>query len=447
MSDPNGVTENSAGELLLMLPALCSTENLDDGLGFYGRQNLFKRIIRNPTSYGRPPKERECAEMLCGCLIHMPLFRVGFLKMLAGRVGQDVDFDTLDLNFNTEQSVLGKRDDLRIEGYDSEQGTRRLIWTIELKVGAGFHYSTSLEDAKKGTDGSGENGASGGDVDMVHQVKNYDVWLSSKKGVHYKAGFVISIWNQKVNMPNEEELTNLWECLTWYDLGVELRSFLQGKNIPEIERFLGRHLLGFIERSLGGREMDNDLQLEDIAFFKSFYQQAEITKERISNLVADVASKFETTGPIGYPPERDEKIFDPHTLCTFAWRIGGKDYEDQWPCLCSGFTSHYPPCIIVYISTKSKHPDKAKIRNFIETQISDLKAKNENWNLVDREYSKYWDLELRAPMEILLGQKDQVEWMRKHFEKAFKDLEEAGIIKGIQDIVLRKTAEQGNTQA
>lgn len=441
MSDPNSVTENSVNEILLMLPGLCSTENVDDGMGFYGSQNLFKRIIRNPASYGRPPKERECTEMLCGCLIHMPVFRVGFLKTLAGKVEQDVDFDTLELKFNTEQSVLGKRDDLRIEGYGSDRGTHQLIWTIELKVGTGFHYSTSVTHAKEENDEGFKDGVSGNDVGLVHQVKNYDLWLSSKKEVLYRAGFVISVWDQKENMPPNKDLKNPWICLTWYDLAEDLRNFLVKKNLPEIERFLGGHLLGFIEQALRGHKMAMNLELEDLAFYKAFSQHGPILNKKISNIIDSVFERLKIDKPLPHDPKLQNLLYGGLNRYIYIWGITGNSNNSP-PYLMAGITPERGESLAVWIENTPKYEKKEAIRAFLADKIKDLQHRNPRWQIVRLEISNWWEIELRVPLEIILGQEDQVEWMYQHFQKVFKDLEEVGIIKGIQDIVLGETAEQ-----
>jgi hypothetical protein len=173
MSEPNVANE----ALPLILPACWLTENQDDGLHFYGGHNLFKRIIRNPVSYGRLPKERECAEMLCGCLMHMPVFRSAFLEKLSKLAEQPVDLDRLDFSFSTEQPMMKKRDDLRIEGFDNENGIQQIIWSIEIKVGSWFHESSPVFP-----DGDpGENDKNGemrkAEPESVNQLVNYDNWL------------------------------------------------------------------------------------------------------------------------------------------------------------------------------------------------------------------------------------------------------------------------------
>jgi hypothetical protein len=224
-----------------------------------------------------------------------------------------------------------------------------------------------------------------------------------------------------------------------------LDHILQKNEISEVENFLGRNLSDFIHESLGGREMENRLGLEDIALIAVFYKQGPSTHQRMKNLISSVAYRFKSSGPLPSEPKYDYSLLKPDAICTFWWDLGGS--KSGYPCLCSGITSNRGNSVIVYLSTEPKHPSKSSIRAFIETKIDDLQSKNPGWQLVSNELSKYWDLNLRVPIEILLGQDDQVEWMYKHFQKAFKELEEVGIIKGIQNIVLEKTTEQGSTHA
>jgi len=435
MTDAGVSPADSGGLLSLMLPSLCSTENEADGLGYYGDQNLFRRIIRNPNPYGRLPKERECAEMLCGCLINMPVFQTAFLSQMAELANQIVPFEEMEFRFRTEQPIWGKRDDLRIEGFDN-QGVRKLLWSVEIKVGAGFHYSYSTnqgdssEHEKKTDEDAQEEELT---RKLVNQLKNYDDWLSKQK-VDYKAGFVLSIWDQKNHLPNS--LAERWYCMTWQDIGRWLGSFIEDKK-SVVEGFLARQLLGFIEQALGGKIVDNKLSLEDIGLLKAFYLNGQSSIQNLRNIVSSVATNFENSGPLPFELKRDD-FFKFHVgqgiLQTFWWPFQDPR-EGDWPCLCAGITSKGGLDIIVYISTKPSHSKKEEIRELLDEKFKDLILRDPRWNSFISEPSFWWDIEHRVPLEKLLCEEDQVEWMENHFRKVFKDLEAVGIIKGIQEIV------------
>ncbi|MEX1368768.1 MAG: hypothetical protein AB1Z98_36910 [Nannocystaceae bacterium] len=87
-----------------------------------GRHNLFARIIRNPYPRDRPPRERECAEMLCGVLDNAPELRTVVMHWLAerARTGPLPDIDHHIVRIDTEQAIGTKRDDLRITARDPD---------------------------------------------------------------------------------------------------------------------------------------------------------------------------------------------------------------------------------------------------------------------------------------------------------------------------------------
>ncbi|MFP4307851.1 MAG: hypothetical protein ACLFQQ_11610 [Desulfococcaceae bacterium] len=320
-------------------------DSISGGMGVYGEKNLFRRIIRNPMPGGRLPKERECAEMLCGCLMNLPFFQGKFLEWMADRAGQTVDVGALDFRFRTEQPVWTKRDDLRIEGFD-ENGVRKLLWTVEIKVGAGFHWSTAVESSTRET---GEGSDSDGETlqDFVNQLENYDQWLAEQEA-KFKAGFVISIWDQKENLPKGLKFS--WPCLMWRDVAEVLRVILEEAEVPETEVLWCRHLLGFMEQSLKGLEMENDLRLEEVAFLKALSQQGIPMIEKIKNLVTSVSKKFTSASPISTDLNYDYSKnfhFQRGMIFSFWWPFPGSNSGE--PCLCAGINSEHGMTIVVYV--------------------------------------------------------------------------------------------------
>jgi hypothetical protein len=439
------MTENVNGGaaenwLPLVLPALFAEDSVSGGLGVYGEKNLFRRIIRNPAPGGRPPKERECAEMLCGCLMNLPFFQTQFLEWMADRAGQKVDVGALDFRFRTEQPVWTKRDDLRIEGVD-ENGVRKLLWTVEIKVKAGFHWSSAVDSSTAETvDGSDSEGETL--QDFVNQLENYDKWLKEQKA-DFKAGFVISIWDQTENLP--EGLECSWTCLTWRDVAGVLRGILEEGEVPDLEVLWCKHSLGFIEQALGGRKMSNILRMEDIALFKVYQEQGNSTFESFGNLLKSVKDKIHPSSPLPHTPTVDNKLFATGNRCLCFWSFSGIKNTD-YPVLSFGIVSEGGFDIVVYISNEPKHAKKNEIRDFIEKKFEALNSRKSfkeqkiQWNFLHSATgNNYWDIELRIPVETLFGQADQAQWMADHVLRAFEDLKETGIIKGIQDILAGKT--------
>src|SRR4051794_39306963 len=97
------------------------------------QQNLFGRIIRDPCRAARLPKERECTEMLAALLLNAPVTRGFILRFLADEAQIELpELQHAEIMVSTEQSIRGKRDDLRIEGWSEERGTQRrlFLWTV-----------------------------------------------------------------------------------------------------------------------------------------------------------------------------------------------------------------------------------------------------------------------------------------------------------------------------
>ena len=162
--------------------------------------NLFERIIRNPFTSGGALRERECAEMLCAVLQNAGGLRAAIMAWLAGLAhGEALPLDDLEVSLGTEQSVYGKRDDLRITAQrrDAESDALDLLWTVEVKVGASFHTGSSLVDEVE---------------EDVSQIANYDHWLTRQESAR-KAGFVLAKTDRTGGLPSP--LANHWVCITW----------------------------------------------------------------------------------------------------------------------------------------------------------------------------------------------------------------------------------------
>ncbi len=85
-------------------------------------ENIFRRLIRNPRAQSSRPRERECTEMLCAVLLNAPRLRSRILRWLGELCEYAPVFpvDDLELRIDTEQPIGAKRDDLRIEAWDSD---------------------------------------------------------------------------------------------------------------------------------------------------------------------------------------------------------------------------------------------------------------------------------------------------------------------------------------
>ncbi|MCF6313278.1 MAG: hypothetical protein L3J39_12580, partial [Verrucomicrobiales bacterium] len=242
--------------------------------------NIFQRIIRRPNpSIGRP-KERECAEMLCSLLLNSKEAKETIITWLAEIARTSIDFlnsDDNTIRIITEGPVGTKRDDLRIEISD-DPGNLICLWTIEIKSGASFHYSSRqlLSDDESEDEIDLELGDDDIELepDQVNQIINYDNWLAGQSRLNEDAdirGFVLAVDNLSLNMP--EGLTSPWNCITWTQLWLCIgRLITSSAGLKETDRFLCRHVLGFIRENLWRKkqmENNNRIEIDDISLMKA----------------------------------------------------------------------------------------------------------------------------------------------------------------------------------
>jgi len=388
-------------------------------------QNLFQRLIRNPRLDSTNAKERECSEMLCSLLQNAPMIARRIFAWMAGRV----EFDSRYLNdltfvIDTEQPIGTKRDDLRIIGWKNPNDMKpHLIWTVEIKVGATFHHSSSQMCA--------EDAAIDEPVDedsiTVNQLLNYDNWLAVQP-VEHRAGFVLAIQDRSSDLPTA--LKCRWIGLSWTMMGEHIAAAISEGNLPEGEALLGRHVLGFITEHLWrtSEMSESRLDFNDVALIRAFSILAKECENRINLLVESLVQILMDSG-IGHGEVTHSPSLFRNMGCSYISRTLANDSIIGAGI---GGDADYGDYISVWIETPAKHSQKQAFKNELKKLADALRKKNPRWTLPSQNNESGWDawddVVLVAPLAVLLTSEDQRSATQGIVRYALKDLKDTGVI-------------------
>ncbi len=392
-------------------------------------ENLFSRIIRDPTAPHRPARETRCTEMLCALLLNCKELKLHLFVQLAKLCGwSDIPFSEMEFDIETEQAVGSKRDDLRIEGFIKSKNERRciLLWTIEIKVQAGIHDSSYEE--------YGESENTELTKKDVPQIENYDRWLQTQK-VKHKAGLVISIPSSEQEV-SELKLSEPWKCLRWTDLGLWIEEALNSEKLPPDEKMLGKHFLGFVWQHLWDpNEMtENKIGIDDLALIRAFAHPGLNCGKLIDKIVAPLSQVLKES-EIKFKPEpkHQPNLFRRDTLRSVI-HASLVDNEVVKPApfltLMVGIKRDNA-CVFIESSPASSW--KRKTRAICQKKLADLKEKNSNWSLIEDE-GTWKDIELLKPLTWLLVEEDQEAALKEFVRAGIEDLKATGIIEALQAI-------------
>jgi len=388
--------------------------------------NIFQRLIRNPHIESDTPRERECTEMLCAVLLNTHRLRLHLLNWLAKSVDQDAgDLADLDYRIDTEGSIGSKRDDLRIEGWRSQedQQTLVLLWTIEVKVGAWFHES-SIQDSTIPTTAEDEER-----VELVNQLVNYDHWLCHQPAEH-RAGFVLALDDMACDLPTN--LTMPWHCLTWTDLAEQVIEAISTNDLPPSEEMLAKHLLGFIKKHLWRVSgMTNDrIEFDDLALLRAFASIGVDCDKKVTRLVAQLEGMLKEADIGEGKIALNQTLFRTYLRCTI-YRYFFLPEEFPYPILVAGVEKDQ---LIVFIESAKGYAQKPAITQAIRSVEDRLKERNQEWRVPSPEdHQGLRDLEVRLPLTNLLVAPDQEAVFLEFFRKAFEDINQVGVVQAIQE--------------
>jgi hypothetical protein len=387
-------------------------------------ENLYERLIRDPTAPNRPARERLCAEMLCGVLLNAPTARQNLLRWLSKWTGGDVStFANLDWRFGTEQAIGSKRDDLRIEGWTHEDDRQRVVlWTIEIKVGSGIHFSGHQDfDDEMGVLIPPEEK----DLQLVSQIENYDRWLSHEVASK-RAGFVLAIDDMSASLPTE--LAMPWHCVRGAELSLQLEEQLRAGGIPDSELILVRHFCGFVRSHLWNEISMNEyrFKFDDLALMRAFSQigfncfskvmrLATGCKPVLEELLTDSFSKCAVTNALDGPSNRSAAYI------TFSSENLGKSIPTTLYAGIEGGEAR------IWIENPQSSSAKPIVQQIVKRLKALLKERNASWEAV-HDSSTWVDLQLSKPLDWILTADDQQAALNQFVAAAVNDLKEVGFI-------------------
>ena len=410
--------------ILICLPP--QTEEVEDFGLPDDSDNIFQRLIRNPHVESDKPRERECTEMLCSVLRNSQPLRQHLLRWL-GRLTGDVpsDFGDLDFQIETERSIGSKRDDLRIEGWRQvgEEQTIAVLWTVEVKVGAGFHLS-SLQAESDGEEVVVDQS------ELVNQLLNYDSWLRVQPA-ECIAGFVLALDNMEANIPTG--LSVPWKCITWTELGQQLQFALKDNDLPPLDDLLGKHLLGFIRRHLWRNlDMSDDrLSFDDLALIRAFSYIGVECDKKIIRLVDQLPAVLEASG-IGCGKITQQNVLFRPSRRTVVYRPLLDEQVSGYPWLFMGVEQNH---LTVYVETTVTSDLKREFHEAIASVATKLTERDPRWFVHSLEDRLGKDVEITLPLLDLLVTEDQDDAFMQFFAKALDDINEAGVIEALRTTI------------
>lgn len=380
--------------------------------------NLFHRLIRNPRPDSNFAKERECTEMLCALLQNAPVVRDTLLTWMASQAGlSEMAWETLALSFETEQPIGPKRDDLRITGWDAAD-THRLLWTVEVKVGASIHLSSPLVEVNEE---AAEASAA------VSQIENYDRWLVTQTA-EQRAGFVVALHDCTAFLPSNLKMN--WTCLTWTGIGEQLARVLTTIPLVPHEQFLAKHVLGFIRENLWrvGEMSETRLDFNDVALIRAFGMLATTCEEKVNRLVAPLIAVLSQSSIGTGPVKHTKSLFNTGSMHSVVYRTLAKDAQ-----IYAGIGAYEEgDYLSVWIQSLSRHPVKESLKSALAELESKLKARNPAWKVTPQHITAGWaawvDLELTVPLARLLAAEDQVQEVKGFIHASLEDLKACGVI-------------------
>lgn len=398
-------------------------------------ENLFGRIIRNPSNQKRTVRERRCTELLCAILLNCRQLRIKIFEEFAATCNwRELPLSDLEYEIDTEQAIGRKRDDLRIEGFAPGNEERRpvLLWTVEIKVQAGIHYSSPQDIGGYYEENESEEPGVDLDKRSVAQLKNYDAWLKNRDVVGgRKAGLVLAIRSltQKVD---DLQLKQPWHCLRWTDLGHCIESALDEDLIPESERLIASHLLGFIlEHLQDPSDMAERIDIDDLAFIRAFAAHGEKCVGKIEDLVAPLRKVFEESGIEFHGIEHQHTLYGEKRRSMIHGKLIRNASIKPKPNLYLYAGVCEIECCI-WIEAQPGTPIFATIKAHCESLLNALAEPG--WETPAPDQFSWVVLRLSKPLAWLLLEDDQATALVEFVQAAIEDLKSAGIIEALQSL-------------
>jgi hypothetical protein len=390
------------------------------------KDNLFHRLIRNPHTQSEIPKERECTEMLAAVLINAPVVRntlFTWMGVMTGLPSEILADDGCSVRIRTEQSIGAKRDDLRVEIFrQNEEGENLLVlWTVEVKVGASLHLSPLQESLDEVAIEA---------VEDVIQLVNYDNWLQEERCRNPSAnisGFVLALDNMAPKIPLG--LTSEWICITWTQIGQQLEKLLSDPSLAPEEKFLARHMAGFIRKHLWKDIEMNETKIDfdDIALIRAFKLLGNDCERKINDLVAPLAAVFENSVEGIGNVTHQKSMFKASARSVVYATFSGTPQ----PYIYAGIDGSK---LRVWVESSRKDPSFKNLEQAIEDLLPVLMERNPNWVSSISDSSQSWaGLELSKPFHSILESEDQQSEVTDFVMRALENLKTSGFFIALKE--------------
>lgn len=385
----------------------------DNGFNFpCEKDNLFDRIIKNPLQRDQEVREVRCTELLCVMLRTLPKFRKVFCSFLIDKTTLSRDLiDDLSWDFETERQAFSKRIDLLITGKKRNSDIAEILWSVEIKVNASFHFSSRFAEEE---------------VVEVNQIVNYDDWLNLETA-NNKHGFVIS----KNDLSNDisEKLNHNWYFIKWSDLGREILSKFEEGFFPQEEIYPIKHYLGFIYTYLARRyEMKkNGLGFDNIALLRAHDQIGSETKDILSDFIKNIKAVVENSKL----NSQKIKVYDEYYIKEQQCWVSATLLEKMkfFVKFYAVFhESHFYVGIESVPSSKKK-----KFQDALKNKLSKFSINNRYWTCSSEE-GEWTDIEIGFSLTELLNVDDQGQTLAEWTSEAIDHLIQIDIFNIINDV-------------
>jgi len=366
-------------------------------------------------------RERQCAEMLRGVLVACPSLASFMFKWLAKTSGVPSGLiDELNWHLETEQSIGAKRDDLRIEGWrtDDDGPQRAVLWTVEIKVAAPLHES-SLQDWEEEPETTSDE-----DPEMVSQLLNYDRWLAHQTS-DYRAGFVLALRDKSAEFP--DGLSQPWNGITWTELALEVERVLATDLLPISERPLARHMLGFIRHRLWDTTdmATSQLELDDVALLRAHAAIGSSCARKLKDLVKEFEKVLKATRTRFSEIKSTSVFFDrTDTVQYYVWAACTSDPGEIT--VCAGVVAD-AAVVWIWSNPRSKERKQA-IRRLLRDRHLELSDRNPSWIIMEADAAGGPDAEITKPLTSVLSLEDWQKPLIEFVRDSVGDLKEVGIL-------------------
>ena len=374
--------------------------------------SVFDRLVTRNSSGA--PGEVAATEVVRAVLEASVAAMTTVAQWLAVTAGIELDARELGWFAETERPIAGKRDDLRLEGRDVRTGVLVALFTIEVKIESGFHWSSPTSDVE-------------GSEAVVVQLKNYDAWLE-RSGVPKAAGFVLSRVDTKDTL-REFGLGRRWTSVRWHQLA-EVLANVDGDDEGSV---LARHCSRFILRNIADPEdlMAPRLELADLALLQAYAQHGRITQQRVVRIVEPLMTILSDPALTRHSPVQQSQAFGFHARETAYVSLSATDPKAP-PYVVAGLATvpDLRPC--VWLESQPGRPEKATLQAVSARYIDALQERNKRWHVVPQDGSDWRDLQLDAPLGEFLASDDQTRFLTDFVEAALEDLKAVGLINAVR---------------